>query len=122
MLFRSDGANGKGPIDRRENPKGDADQLREDIMGGMELVQDDVADCIQSWIDAGEKVDGKVNIGFQIDQDGLQDAWVTDVEAIPDGPKSCFASAIYGVDWSGISEEPIEITFPFTVRAEPGSP
>jgi hypothetical protein len=37
---------------------------------------------------------------------------------VPDGPLTCFSSAIYDVDWADITEKPLEVTFPFEVQPD----
>ena len=53
-----------------------------------------------------------------ITRDGLQQAAVVDHTDVPLGPLSCFSAAIDTVDWSGVTSEPVEITFPFQIAPE----
>ena len=66
-------------------------------------------------------LEGQVNIGFQLNADGLQDAYVVDHSDVPLGPLSCFAAAVGEVDWAGVTADPLEVTFPFTFNSEGGS-
>lgn len=102
-----------GPVDRRENPPADAEQVRAAILSRMDAVRDDLSDCVGSWMALDPTLSGQVNVGFQIDATGLTDAWVADHTDVPMGPLSCFSSAVYGVDWTGVTLQPLEVTFPF---------
>ena len=103
-----------GPVDRRENPSGDPAALQAAIRGRMDAVGDDIGACLGEWMALDPTLAGKVNVGFQLDATGLTDAWIVDHSDVPLGPLSCFGSAVYGVDWSGVTTEPLEVTFPFT--------
>lgn len=88
------------------------------ISGQMREVSKDIGACINEWAAVSPDIDGTVNVGFRIDADGLQEAWIVDYEDVPSGPLSCFASAVYDADWEGISPDPIEVTFPFVVTTK----
>ena len=88
------------------------------ISGQMREVSHDIGACIGDWAAVSPDIDGTVNVGFRIDADGLQEAWIVDYEDVPAGPLSCFASAVYDADWEGISPDPIEVTFPFVVTTK----
>jgi hypothetical protein len=49
-------------------------------------------------------------IGFDLDGKGLQKSWIQSDDEIPFGPRSCLANAVYGIDWSNIVDQPLEIT------------
>lgn len=102
-----------GPIDGRENPPADGGATAEAIEGKMDEVTDEIAACLGEWMALDPSLEGKVNMGFQIGPEGLTDAWVDDHTDVPFGPLSCFGTAIYSADWTGVSAEPVEVTFPF---------
>jgi hypothetical protein len=106
-----------GPIDRRENPPADSAETARAIKAKMDDVSDDIAECLDGWMTVDPSLQGKVNVAFRIDADGLQDAWIMDHTDVPFGPLTCFGTAIYDVDWAGVSKEPLEVTFPFTFDA-----
>jgi hypothetical protein len=106
-----------GPVDRRENPPPGAEATRAAIMARMDDVSDEIAVCLDGWMALDPGLEGKVNMGFRLDADGLQEAWVADHSDVPFGPLSCFGAAIDGVDWAGVTAEPLEVTFPFTFTA-----
>ena len=110
-----------GPVDRREHPPADAEQVRAAIMERMEDVSQDISSCLGEWMALDPDLEGQVNIGFQLNADGLQDAYVVDHSDVPLGPLSCFAAAVGEVDWAGVTADPLEVTFPFTFSSEGGS-
>ena len=102
-----------GPVDRRENPPQNGGPTAQAIRSKMDEVTDEMAECLGEWMALDPSLEGKVSMGFRIGPDGLQDAWVVDHTDVPFGPLSCFGSAIYSADWTGVSAEPVEVTFPF---------
>ena len=60
---------------------------------------------------------GDVAVSFQIDATGLTDAWILEHSDVPFGPLTCFSAAVYGVDWSGVSSTPAEVSLVFTLDA-----
>jgi hypothetical protein len=111
-----------GPIDRREDPGPDAEKVRAAIMSRMDAVRADIGTCLDDWSALDPGLEGQVNLAFQLGPEGLQDAWVNDHTDVPFGPLSCFSSAVYGQDWTGVTSTPLEVTMPFTFTAgEEGS-
>ena len=110
-----------GPVDRREHPPADAEQVRAAIMDRMEDVSEDISSCLGAWMALDPDLEGQVNIGFQLNADGLEDAYVLDHSDVPLGPLSCFAAAVGEVDWAGVTADPLEVTFPFTFNSEASS-
>lgn len=105
-------------IDRRPASQLGDGSVAAAIQDNMEDVREDIAGCINDWLAVEPNIEGKVNVGFRINADGLQEAWIADHESVPDGPLTCFASAVYAADWEGISDQPVEVTFPFVVTSE----
>ncbi len=105
-------------LDRRpESERGDGN-VAAAIQDNMEDVRGDIAGCITDWLTVEPSIEGRVSVGFRINADGLQEAWIVDHEDVPSGPLTCFATAVYAADWEGISDEPVEVTFPFVVASE----
>jgi hypothetical protein len=114
-------ARGGELVDRREGPhEPDAEEQREAMRASMAAVEEDVEDCLRAWSKLDPEIHGQVSMAFQIDEQGLGKLWIQDHEQIPEGPMTCFASAIYSVDWSHISRKPIEISNHFVI--EDGAP
>ncbi|MCA9693841.1 MAG: hypothetical protein KC636_29915 [Myxococcales bacterium] len=106
-----------GPLkDRREDPKGDPEELQRHLQAGLELVRDDIEECLAAWSELDPALTGEVMIGFDVSPEGLTNAWIEEHSDVPAGPLSCFGSAVYEVDWSGITEEPVMITSSFEYR------
>lgn len=114
----------EGPVDRRAGAgqggaaQGD-DRVVEDIKAGMALVTEDIQACIEDWAEVAPDIDGHVDVAFQLGPEGLEEAWIVDQVDVPGGPLTCFSSAIWEVDWSGVTTEPLEVTFPFEVTTGP---
>lgn len=96
--------------DRRTGAGQDAPTELELIHAGLDTIQEDIEACLAAWAAADAQVDGKILIGFQLDETGLTSSWVDHGDTLPFGVKTCFASAVYGVDWSHIVKHPAEIT------------
>lgn len=105
-----------GPVDRREGAPDDGGALLAEVRANLDLVREDIAECVAAWDAAA--IDGRVLLAFRFDADGLQDAWLSEVESVPDGPRTCFASAVYDVDWAGMTDSPVEVTIPYVVTTE----
>jgi len=88
------------------------------ITAGMELVRDDITECLDAWYELTPDLEASVDLAFQLDSSGLQDAWVDDHDDVPFGPLTCFGGAVYEVDWSGMTSSPIEVTFTFDAEPE----
>lgn len=110
-----------GPVDRREGAHGSGNEVVRRIQERMDPVKDDIAECLGAWMEQDPDLEGKVLLDFQIGPGGLQDAWVEDHENVPLGPLTCFSSAVYAADWTGVTDEPLEITWPvvFTQGEDP---
>lgn len=107
--------------DRRGQPQSPADdEFHERLKANMDAVEDDVAECLRAWSQADPDIHGRVSLAFQLDESGLGKVWIKDWAQVPQGPLTCFASAVYGIDWSHITDKPIEITNQFVV--EQGEP
>ena len=53
---------------------------------------------------------GQVKVAFQLDQDGITDAWVYEPADVPAATLDCLANAVNAEDWSDLVENPAEIT------------
>lgn len=96
--------------DRRGNAGQDAPTELELIHAGLDTIQEDIEACLEQWAASGAEAEGRVLIGFQLDETGLTGSWIDRGESLPFGVKTCFANAVYGVDWSHIVKHPAEIT------------
>ncbi|HND32166.1 MAG TPA: hypothetical protein PLA94_19315, partial [Myxococcota bacterium] len=101
-----------------ENPDPDAAQQLAEIREGMDLVSEDIGECISAWEALYPALNGKVNVAFTLNADGLQEAWIMQATDIPPGPLSCFSAAVWGVEWAGVVRDPVEVTFPFVVTSD----
>lgn len=114
--------------DKRERPAGarppDADEaaraerLRRELMDRADEVGEDISACIEAWSSTEPDIEGRVVVRFAVDVNGLQDAWIEEHDGVPGGPLTCFSAAVWTVDWSGIADEPLEVTYPFEVSPD----
>lgn len=96
--------------DKRERPGPRAKEELEILQYGLETIDEDIEACLASWKEAEPALTGKLMIAFRIDAGGLTEAWVAEHDDIPFGPRTCFANAVHGVDWSHIVDRPVELT------------
>lgn len=104
-----------GPKDLRPDAPADAGAVKELLVQQMDEVRDEIVPCIERWTQQQSGLDGTVKLRFALNADGLQDVWIEEHEAVPELMLGCFSDAVYGADWSGISREPIEVSWPFRV-------
>lgn len=105
--------------DRREQLPDDAEWAAAGIQLGLATVSDAIEQCLSDWSEALPELEGSVMVGFEIDQDGLQEAWIEDVDAVPEGPLDCFGDAVHSLDWAGVTENPLQITTRFEIADGP---
>lgn len=75
----------------------------------------EIEDCVNAWSDAlPEELQGRLVLAFTLDEQGVAEAWVEDVEALPAGMLGCFSSAVYSQRWPA-AEGGVEVTLPFEV-------
>jgi len=110
------------PTDRRANP-GPRAKAQLEILGyAFQTLREDVDDCLRQWgaMDAGAQ--GEVMLVFELDADGLQKSWVEGATEVPFGPRSCIANAVYGLDWSGVADEPVKVSQRFELGDRDAGP
>jgi hypothetical protein len=103
-------------VDRRAG--GGSEAVRELLMQELTAVTEDAAPCADRWAALEPALNDRLMLRFALDADGLQDVWIEGHASAPDEVLSCFADAVWAPDWAGISEEPLEVTWPVEVRAE----
>jgi hypothetical protein len=81
----------------------------------FETLEDDVQACLAEWAASEPLPVREVVIAFELDPRGLQRSWVEGAADLPFGPRSCLASAVHGLDWSGLADEPAKVTARFQV-------
>ncbi len=106
---------GEGPIDRRERPGPRAKQQLEILKFAFETMEEDVQACLSQWAAQEPLPVREVMIAFELDPGGLQHSWVENAGDIPFGPRSCLANVVYGLDWSGLADEPAKVTARFSI-------
>lgn len=107
-------------IDRRNDAGPNAPSEREQLCYAVETLDEDVEACLAEWSKSQVEVSGEVMLAVQIDPAGMKEAWVEREGEVPLGPRSCFANAAYGIDWSHMVDEPVKITRRYTFAADAG--
>lgn len=105
-------------VDRREHPGPNAGREMEMLRFAFDTLEEDVRACLEEWSSLQPGEAAEVMISFEIDTDGLQRSWLEHDAGIPFGPQTCFANAVYGLDWSKIVERPAMLTMPFRLDRE----
>ena len=73
-------------------------------------MDDEIEACLDDWREDDPELSGEVSMRFGVDANGLQEAWIEDHTDVPLGPLSCFGTAVAAIDWSGVTQEPVEIS------------
>jgi hypothetical protein len=66
--------------------------------------------CLENFSADDPSLKPGVRLGISLDPGGLQSVWIEDRVDVPEGPLTCFANAVYQLDWSGIIDRPAQIT------------
>jgi len=104
-----------GPVDKRGNPGPRAAAEMEMVSYAFETLDDDIDECLAEWRKTSSDAPPEVMLGFEIDKDGLQRSWVDADGGVPFGVRTCFANAVYGLDWSHIVDQPAMLTNRFNL-------
>ncbi len=102
-----------GPADKRAEPRADAEAVRQALKEQMNEVKERLRPCVERWTADDPAIAGKVRLAFQLDADGLSDVWIDEHDDVAPDLLQCFSDAVYDADWSGISPEPLQVTWPF---------
>jgi len=105
----------EGPVDlRTEGAPVDRKLLKD----GMEAIGEDTEDCLERAFEQAQWPAGRVSVFFRIDREGLMEAWIDEHDELPEASLNCLTDAVYGLDWQGISEDPIQVSMPFDIGDE----
>lgn len=104
---------GDGPKDKRPGPRRpDSDALKKALFQRLDQALDAAQTCLDAWSEQDDSLDAGVMLAFGLDDRGLQQVWIMDREGVPAGPLACIANSVYPIDWSGVTNEPLEVTVP----------
>jgi hypothetical protein len=106
--------------DRRAHPGPHAASERVALGYALDTLDEDIEACLDQWRKTQTQLEGSLMLSIEIDASGLQKAWIDTDGGIPLGPQSCFANAVYGIDWSHMAHEPAMITRPYSFAEEDG--
>jgi hypothetical protein len=98
----------RGPIDRR-GPGAPAVKTAE-LGAKLDTIAADIEACVAAWQELDPSIDGTAMLAFQIGSEGLTEVWLAEHAELPAAAATCFSSAVYAVDWAGLTDSPIEIT------------
>jgi hypothetical protein len=97
-------------FDRRLEQGSDGELLRLRLRDRLRAVDDAVEDCLALHVAEDPSLAAGVVLAFNLDASGLRDVWLDDHEPVAAGPQACLSRAVYGVDWRGLTGEPIQLS------------
>jgi hypothetical protein len=66
--------------------------------------------CLAGWSAPDPALAKGVMLAIHIDATGLQAVTIEDQVDIPSGPLRCLSDAVYAIDWSGVTKQPVMAT------------
>jgi hypothetical protein len=109
------------PRDRRPDGARNAPVNVVQIRERFREVDDAVERCLSRFAAEDPALAQGVMLAFTLDADGLQDVWIVDHEDVSAGPLTCLSEAVYGVDWSGLTRDPLQVTRRMRARSDAGA-
>jgi hypothetical protein len=107
--------------DRRADAGPHAAREREAVGYALDTLDDDIESCLAEWRKSDTSMTGSLMLSIEIDPKGVQKAYVDVDGGVPLGPQSCFANAVYGIDWSHMVDSPAKITRPYSFDQDGGA-
>jgi hypothetical protein len=77
-----------------------------------DAVTEDIMECLNAWWLLDPAIEGRVELEVVLDHTGLKKAAIVDHAAVPFGPLSCFATALYSTAWPASAEGEVVILQP----------
>jgi hypothetical protein len=112
---------GRGHIfDRRPNPGAESEALRLRLRERLQTVDDAVEDCLARHSQEDPSLAEGVMLVFTLDARGLQDVWIEDHPDVGASPLACLSQAVHGVDWTGLTHEPLQMSRRMRTRTDAG--
>jgi hypothetical protein len=102
--------------DRRADPGPGSEAMKAEIMRRLQLADQAANLCLQSWAGIDPTLEEGVRVRFTLEADGLDELFLEDRADVPAGPLACLSEAIYQQDWSGLTDQPLQVTR--TLKAE----
>jgi hypothetical protein len=97
-------------FDRRLDQGSSGEALRLRLRDHLRAVDDGVEDCLALHAAEDPSLAAGVVLAFSLDASGLQEVWLEDHAPVSAGPLACLSRAVYGVDWRGLTSEPIQLS------------
>jgi hypothetical protein len=97
-------------FDRRLEQGSDDEALRLRLRDRLRAVDDGVEDCLALHAAEDLSLAAGVVLVFNLDASGLQEVWLEDHEPVSAGPLACLSRAVHGVDWRGLTAEPLQLS------------
>jgi hypothetical protein len=101
---------GDGLVDRRQDAGADWPNLKDELEKRIGEVRASAAHCLDSWEKEDPSLAAGVVLALSVDEQGLADVWIMDRAEAPSGPLSCLSSAVYPIDWGGLTKEKMRLT------------
>jgi hypothetical protein len=96
--------------DKRSNPTGNPKLLRAQLQERIKLADENAQKCLEDWGERDPALEKGVMLAFTLDAQGLQEVWIEDHPEVPQGALACLSNALYPLDWSGLTTEPLQVT------------
>ena len=106
--------------DRRSDAGPHAAREREAVGYALDTLDEDIDACLDQWRKTDVSLSGSLMLTIELDPKGVQKAFIDTDGGVPLGPQSCFANAVYGIDWSHLVDSPAKITRPYAFAADGG--
>jgi RNA polymerase sigma-70 factor (ECF subfamily) len=107
---RLEPAGDKPPRSRLEKDPPNLARMQSKVMAVLEDMNARADRCLEGWSAADPALQKGVMVGIEMDRMGLTRVWIDDLVEIPQGPLACLSNAVYSLDWSGITEQPLMLT------------
>ena len=101
---------GGGLKDRRSEPRARSAELIAALNEQVERARDGAEKCLDEWPAEEPLLATGVMLGFTLDRRGLDEVWIEGRSEVPSGPLACISNAVYPIDWSGLTDEPLTVT------------
>jgi hypothetical protein len=104
-------APGKGPMtDKRPNPPPGSAAVMDAIKDRMGQTRVAIEACMRRWTASDPSLVEGVTLAFSLDAGGLDRVWIEGRGDVPSGHLQCLGEAVYQIDWSGLTPEPVQVT------------
>jgi hypothetical protein len=97
-------------VDRRPDGGADWPSLKTELEKRMTEVRESASRCLDGWAQEDPSLDEGIVLAISVDEQGLRDVWINDRAEAPRGALACLSNAVYPIDWSGLTKQPMRLT------------